>query len=237
MKNTYIAVLIVIFVFIIFFRYMNPFIPKSSRESSMNQKTEIRYIPIGDSYTIGFGVSEEERWPNILINNLRKKGVDIALIENPAVTGYTVRDAIEFELPVIERLKPNFVTVLIGANDSFGFQDIEIFRKDLNELLNRLQSVISNPKRIVLITLPDYSKSPAVINYDTVALLNNIEKYNLVIKEEGGRRGFPVTDIFPVSQTMTHKSDYILDGLHPSGNGYVKWEKTILPVVFGVLKR
>lgn len=202
-----------------------------------NSKDEISYIAIGDSYTIGLGVSEDYRWPNVLVNHLRNEGININLIANPAASGYMVLDAIKLELPVVEKAKPDFVTVLIGANDNFGQKDAGQFHQELAILLDKLQSMLKNPKNIVLITIPDYSKSPASKNYQTQGVSTLIEKYNQAIKDEASKRGFSVADIFPISQTMTGNEDYISDGLHPSAEGYAKWEKVIFPVVFKLLKK
>lgn len=199
--------------------------------------TQIQYIPIGDSYTIGNGVLESGRWPNVLVKNLREKGVAIELITNPAVSGYTVEDALRTELPLVKKLKPDFVTVLIGANDNFRQTDIDIFQSEYQNFLDELQTIMPNPKNIVLITIPNYGVSPAATGEDTEIISKSIKEYNLVIKSEAEKRGLKVADIFPISQTMTGADDYIPDGLHPSTQGYVKWEKVIFPVVFELLKK
>ena len=62
------------------------------------------------------------------------------------------------------------------------------------------------------------------------------KEYRQKIKEEGEKRGLTIADIFPMSQTMTNDTDYVSDGLHPSTQSYVKWEKIIFPVVFDLLK-
>lgn len=208
-----------------------------SSKRKIPSNAAIKYAAIGDSYTIGNGVEEEDRWPNILTGHLRQKGIDIELVANLAVSGYTVRDAIQVELPDINRIKPDLVTVLIGANDNFGQKETQAYRLELQELLDQLQSIVTTPKNIVLITIPDYSKSPALKTYQKENILKLIQEYNEVIKEEGRKRNLSVADIFPISQTMTDETDYIPDGLHPSNQGYVKWEKIIFPLVFDLLKK
>lgn len=206
------------------------------KDVTKNPNNGIRYIAIGDSLTIGMDVNEEDRWSNVLTKHLRKEGIKIELVANPSVIGYTVRDAIDFELPVVEKIKPDFVTVFIGTNDNFIKRSKEDFRKDLAELLDKLQKLMANPKNIVLITIPDYSKSPGAQGYVDEDLERFIKSYNEVIKREGKIRNLRIADIFPVSQTMTGSGDYISDGLHPSGEGYEKWEKVILQVVLDLLK-
>lgn len=232
-KNIFIILALFVFTTLSVFWYFN------QNQTIMKNKTSISgisYVPIGDSYTIGYGVSEEDRWPNVLTNHLKKEGIDITLVSNPASSGYTVRDAIDFELPQVKRIKPDFVTVLIGANDNFGSRDVETFRKDLIEFLDKLELILKNPKNIILITIPDYSISPQAAGFDREGLSKSIEEYNMVIKGEAYKRGLKVADIFPVSQAMTRVSDYTKDGLHPSSQGYANWEKVIFPVVFDLLK-
>ena len=45
---------------------------------ALSQKVErnpIRFLALGDSYTIGEGVAEEDRWPNQLVEALKIKGI------------------------------------------------------------------------------------------------------------------------------------------------------------------
>src|ERR1700741_3731165 len=80
-------------------------------------RERIRYVAIGDSYSIGEGASPDESWPALLTCHLRDRGLDIQLGTNPSVTGWTTQDAIDRELPVFVRAKPNFASLLIGVND------------------------------------------------------------------------------------------------------------------------
>lgn len=235
-KNIFVIVIfsIVALAFIVWYLSQNN--QKSQEESFINSETGIKYIAIGDSYTIGLGVDEESRWPNILTNHLRKEGISMNLVANPAVSGYTVRDAIELELPIVEKIKPDLVTVLIGANDNFSQRKVDIYYQELRELLDKLQPMLTNPKNIVLVTLPDYTKSPAIQEYQREDVLKLIEEYNRVIKKEADKRGLKVADIFPISQTMTKSEDYVSDGLHPSAKSYAKWEQVIFTVMRDLLR-
>lgn len=203
---------------------------------TLGNEQGIKYFPIGDSYTIGNGVSTQDRWPNVLVEHLNEAGVQIQLIGNPAVSGFTVKDAIEYELPKVKELQPDLVTVLIGANDNFRQTSASVYEQELSLLLDQLQASMKNPQNIVLVTLPDYSYAPAAQRYDTEGVSERIEKYNDIIKLQAQKRGLGVVDILPASRTMTDREDYISDGLHPSASGYRKWEEVIFPVVLEVLK-
>lgn len=233
-KFVYISIIAFIIFFIPFF-WINYFSLRSKKPNK-DVQGKIRYVTIGDSYTIGLGVEEKNNWPNLLVRHLKKKGVDIDLIINPAVSGFTVRDAIEYEIPIVEKTKPDFITVLIGANDNFMEKSKDVYREDLGELLDKLQSIQKESKNIILITIPDYSKSPSIQGRGRKDLSAFIDSYNNIIKEEGKKRELKIVDIFPVSQTMTKSDDYINDGLHPSSAGYTKWEGIIFPIVYDFLK-
>jgi len=200
-------------------------------ETKQIKNSDISYIPFGDSFTIGLGVAEPHRWPNMMVENFAKEDISIKILENPAVSGYTVRDMINFELPILETLRPDFVTVFIGTNDSFVQKDVVVFEKDYKELLDKIQKLLPDPKSMVLITIPDYSKFPALKHYRRINYSESITSYNEIIRQESVERDLILADIYPVSQKMTDEQDFIPDGLHPSVEGYVKWERVIYPKV------
>jgi lysophospholipase L1-like esterase len=77
----------------------------------------VRYVALGDSYTIGTSVRPVARWPDQLVAALGPEEPALHLVANLAVDGYTSADLIRDELPALEVLDPEFATVLIGVND------------------------------------------------------------------------------------------------------------------------
>ena len=73
----------------------------------------MRFVALGDSYTIGTSVAEGERWPDQLVARVPQ----LELVGNAAVNGYTSADLIENELPLLDRWSPELVSVLVGVND------------------------------------------------------------------------------------------------------------------------
>jgi lysophospholipase L1-like esterase len=56
----------------------------------------VRYVALGDSYTIGTSVDEAARWPNQLVAALAKlPGRRLELVANLGVNGFASRDLIE----------------------------------------------------------------------------------------------------------------------------------------------
>lgn len=197
----------------------------------------ILYVPIGDSYTIGNGLLEEERWPNLLTQNLQNEGIPVVLAENPAVSGWTVNDAYETEIPVLERVKPGFVTVLIGANDVFRNRSTAAFEQDLQRLLDRIEEVVPDAK-VLMVTIPDYTVSPAGLSYGAgPAEQQLLQAANGVIRAEAESRGFAVADLTEVSREAgPDESMFIDDGLHPSAAQMELWERVIFEEAKTLLK-
>lgn len=199
---------------------------------------KIRYVPIGDSYTIGHGVNESESYPSLLTKHLQSEGIDIELVTNPAVSGWTTQMAIDQEMPVLKSSDANFTTVLIGANDAFQNLPVEEFKTRFISLLNAVEAVLPDKTKIILITIPDYSVSPAGVLYgDQVNTKQLIQSYNSVIQQESKKRNLMLTDIFPLTESFQDKPDYfIADGLHPAAKQYVEWEKLLYPKALFLLK-
>ena len=80
----------------------------------------LRYVALGDSYTIGTSVSLGERWPNQLVAALAGGTTHLDLVANLGVNGYTSRDVIDVELPQLASLQPAFVTLLRSEERRVG---------------------------------------------------------------------------------------------------------------------
>jgi lysophospholipase L1-like esterase len=168
---------------------------------------------------------------------LKKEGIAVELVENPSVTGWTTQQAIDYELPVLEKSNPTFVTLLLGVNDWVQGVDEKTFENRLQLLLDRIQTFLPNKKQILLVTIPDFSATPTGARYANGRDISaGIRVFNEIIKREGEKRGLPVADIYPISQDMKGKSDLVVaDGLHPSGKEYALWEEKIFPTALALL--
>src|SRR3989338_6495560 len=204
------------------------FLKKDKKESTMPKKT-IRYVAVGDSYTYGEGAEHDEAWPGLLVEHLGKNGVDIELVLNPAVSGWATGQAIEFELPELREAKPDFATVMLGANDIAQGAPLGAFREQYAHVLDEIQSVLRDKKNIVAITIPDFSATPAGKDIgEEMDAQPLIAAFNKAIKEEAAKRNLDVADVYPASREMeSNKAQVSEDGLHPSAAGYKRWEGVI----------
>lgn len=201
-------------------------------------KGEVKYLPLGDSYTICTGASAKESWPAILTSHLNETGVKTNLLDNPARNGYSTQNLIDFELPLVKKLKPDFVTLLIGVNDWVRQVPKETFKKNLKYILDEVEANISDKKKIILVTIPDFGVTPTGQYYSGGRdISKGLIEFNDEIKAEGKTRGLTVVDIFEISKKMKDDKTLVADdGLHPSAKEYAVWEKMILPEAVKLLK-
>jgi lysophospholipase L1-like esterase len=203
-----------------------------------NMKNEIKFFPIGDSYTIGEGTDKEHSWPAILTKHLNEAGIKTTLVDNLSVTGYTTQDAIDKELPSFIKARPDFATLLIGVNDWVQGVDEKTFHKNLVYLLDEMQNAMTNKSKLLLVTIPDFSVTPDGPNYARGRNISDgLKHFNEIIIGEAVKRKLKVVDIFELSKAMGKDASLVAaDGLHPSAKEYALWEERIFPAALQMLK-
>jgi lysophospholipase L1-like esterase len=192
----------------------------------------VRYVALGDSYTIGTGVDPAESFPSQLAGAVD----ELELVANLGVNGWTSADLIRDELPALARSAPGFVTLLIGVNDVV--QGVPLARTEANAIVILDALLAALPaSRIVVVTVPDYTVTPAGADYgDPVERAAAIRAINAAMTWLAERRGIAIVDIHDLSlAAATDRSLVAGDGLHPSGAQYARWVERLVPVVRAAL--
>ena len=191
-------------------------------------KPRLRYVALGDSYTIGTSVPPADRFPDQLVR--RVPGLE--LVANLGVNGHTTADLIRDELPALAGLAPELVTLLIGVNDVV--QDIPpvTYEANVAAILDVLLAALA-PEDIVAIAIPDYTATPAGADYgDPDAKHTAIVEANRIMTRLAAERGISFIDVFDLSLKAARDRSLVAeDGLHPSGTQYARWVDRIAPVV------
>lgn len=189
----------------------------------------MRYVALGDSYTIGTSVSPGENWPSQLVGRVS----ELQLVANLGVNGYTSRDLIEDELPALAGLQPEFVTVLIGVNDVVQGVAEDSYRANVEQILDALLgSVPAN--RALCVATPDYTVTPQGGTFGSPDQQRAaIQAFNAVLQTACDARGLRfVPEIFEISKAAAADLSLVAgDRLHPSGAQYALWVDAIEPVV------
>jgi len=198
----------------------------------------VRYVALGDSYTIGTSVAAGDRWPERLVAALGPVEPTLELVANLGVNGYTSADLLRHELPELDRLRPEFATVLIGVNDVVQGVPTATYARNVELILDTLLERLA-PEGILTVSTPDYTVTPAGADYgDPRRRHDAIVASNATMAHLADRRGIAYVDTFDLSLRVAHDRALVADdGLHPSGAQYGLWVERILPVVTDHIRR
>ncbi len=104
-------------------------------------------LALGDSYTIGEGVTITESFPYQVVEALRKKGLNFSAPEIIAKTGWTT-DELSAAIDAHKFLtKYDFVTILIGVNNQYRSRTVEEYKLELEGLLKKALQFADGKKR------------------------------------------------------------------------------------------
>ena len=192
----------------------------------------IRYVALGDSYTIGTSVREAERWPNQLVAHVP----GLELVANLGVNGYASRDLIRDELPRLASLRPELLSVLIGVNDVVQGVPESTYHANVGLILDEVVRWVG-ASRALVVTTPDYTVTPSGAAFgDPAQQAAGIRANNAIITEAAQDRGIKVVDIHDLSlRAAVDRSLVAGDGLHPSGAQYALWVERMIPSMKSIL--
>lgn len=201
----------------------------------------LRYLALGDSYTLGESVAPEVRWPVLLADALRARGLAIAPPTIIAKTGWTTDELGE----AIDRADPQgpfyLVSLLIGVNNQYRGRSVENYRPEFRALLDRAIGFVGGDAgRVLVLSIPDWGVTPFAAEDARGAqqIGAEIDAYNAAARKETERAGAHFVDITPVSRTASGDPSLTAgDGLHPSGAMYAAWTERALPVALSMLGR
>ncbi|HYH79705.1 MAG TPA: SGNH/GDSL hydrolase family protein [Longimicrobium sp.] len=196
----------------------------------------LRYLALGDSYTIGEGVEPAERWPVLLSAMLRARGVDVADPEIVARTGWTT-DELSAGIDAAAPAGPYaLVSLLIGVNNQYRGLSVDGYRTEFRGLLQRAIAFAGgDAARVVVVSIPDWGVTAFAAGRDRAQIAREIEIYNAANREVARELGARWVDVAPTSRRM--QDAVVDDGLHPSGAQYREWAELVLPEALGPLGR
>ena len=197
----------------------------------------VRYLALGDSYTIGEGVETGERWPAQLAALLRARGTAVAEPEIVARTGWTT-DELEAAIDGAAPRGPyGLVSLLIGVNNQYRGGAQSIYRTQFTALLRRaIRFAGGDTSRVVVLSIPDWGVTPFAEGRDRSQIASEIDGFNAAAREVTSELGARWVDVTPASrQAGADAAMLVADGLHPSGRQYARWAELALPAAASAL--
>ena len=200
----------------------------------------LRYLALGDSYTIGEGVAESGRWPLRLAATLRDEGISL---DNPriiAATGWTT-DELASAMDAAEPLGDwDFVSLLIGVNNQYRDRGVDDYVGEFATLLQRAIALAGGPAdRVLALSIPDWGVTPFAREpgRDLAQIAAELDAYNEAAKEICESLGVAFVDITGISRAGGDAPDMLAaDGLHPSAAMHARWTEAALPAARDMLR-
>jgi lysophospholipase L1-like esterase len=195
------------------------------------------WLALGDSCTIGQGVTNTDRFPAQTTAWLQQKDITISTLTYIATTGWTttnLQNAINTQKPAPH----DVVTLLIGVNDQYQTRDTTGYRQRFNTLLLKsIELARGKKENVVVLSIPDYSVTPFAAGNDTARIRQELDWFNAINKSVTLSYNISCLDITPSTrEAKTNPFLIATDGLHPSALEYKKWAERLGPVLEAVLK-
>jgi len=199
--------------------------------AQINTTSVHTYLALGDSYTIGESVAEEDRFPIQLVRRLNEVGYSISNPKIIAKTGWTTDELMAAIVQEhIEDQTFDMVSLLIGVNNQYRGRDVEVYRREFTELVSMaVKFARNNVKNVFVVSIPDWGMTPFGKKSPKQNISQNINLFNKVNKEVCIKMGILYIDITPDSRLADKDPDLIAnDGLHPSAKMYANWVDHII---------
>lgn len=192
---------------------------------------KVKYLALGDSYTIGESVDPAGRFPVQLQKKLTAAGYDLAEPEIIARTGWTTDELAEALAQSGKKPEYRMVTLLIGVNNQYRGRDPEEYRLQFRQLLrDAIKLAGNNDRRVIVVSIPDYGYTPfGAPNRERIS--KEIDLFNQINREETGKTEARYADITPISRRGLSEPTLVAnDRLHPSAEMYQLWVEVLMPI-------
>lgn len=204
--------------------------PTTPSPSATSSDTGLVYVAVGASETVGIGADNPQRdaWPVVLHRTALKK----AQFVNLGVSGSTVGQAINEQLPAALAAEPDVATVWLAVNDLTHLVPVQAYEQQLTSLVHQLrrdgrtQVLVGNMPAVERLPafracLPDAPADAMPCQLPVVPEVAEIRAvvttYNAAIARVAKAEGATLVDLSKGRDLTTLTGT---DGFHPSTAGH-----------------
>ena len=186
------------------------------------------YVAVGASDAVGVGAHWPRRdaWPRLLHRHVFGRQTRFV---NLGVSGATVASALSRQVPEVERLAPDVVTVWLVVNDVVAAVPVETYEAQFDELVGRLRRATSG--RLLVGNCPYLDRLPVYLAWQALGALPEpdavnglVDGFNAAIHRAVSRHDATLVDLRAAGVTARRAGIepnlYARDGFHPSTAGH-----------------
>ena len=198
----------------------------------------LKYLALGDSYTIGEMVEAEGSFPFQLVTAINSKtNFKFAPPRIIAKTGWRSDELLK-EIKLLEG-SYDLVSVLIGVNNQYQGKDIEKFRTEFKLIVEKATSLSNKgSKGVFVYSIPNYGVMPFVRGKNTKKIGKELKEYNSICSEISKQLEVSFYNITEISEKASFDTKLIADDkLHPSEFQYKMWvDETVNRIISNQLQ-
>ena len=208
------------------------------KTQELDTHKEYTFLALGDSYTIGESVNENERWPMQLSSRLLQDSIHLKPTV-VATTGWTTDELMSGIIKADVSETYDLVSLLIGVNNQYRGYDEDQYEKEFKLLLDdAIKFANGNNHHVFVVSIPDYGITPFAEEkgLDAASIAHELDSYNAIAQKIATLRDITFIDITEISRTAVEDPELIApDGLHPSGKMYGLWVEKMYQQVYANL--
>lgn len=198
----------------------------------------LKYLALGDSYTIGQSVPVDDRFPHQTVAMLKQSGRQFSEPEYIATTGWTTANLLSAIGTANKPKNYDVVSLLIGVNNQYQGRDTTEYRAQFTQCLQEaLLHAGGRKERVFVLSIPDYGVTPFGRSMNPERIAREIDAFNKINNQITAGFGIAYIEITKGSRDALGDPALVAtDGLHPSGKEYRKWAEKLSAQILAVLR-
>lgn len=186
------------------------------------------YVVLGDSTAAGWGAKNlQGTFAYRVAQEVSRRGFRVHVV-NVAVGGARLNDVLQHQISSLETIKPQLITISVGANDAtHGTSEIE-YSNQLRALLARLQN--GSAKTILFANTPDMFQASALPLPLAMIANKRAQRQNAILQKLTRNSSVQIVDLYNRGKLVYARDHelYAPDLFHPSGKGYALWAQLFI---------
>lgn len=182
------------------------------------QEAELVHVVIGDAAASGIGATTPvNAFPTRISRHIElRTGVRVRTV-NLARPGARIEDALRDQLPRLQRLSPDFVTIAIGSSDIRDF-DPERFERQFKQLVGAM------PNGAMVADIPSFLLPPGE---------QRVKEANRILRAATRRVELPLVSLYDATKRQRARVMFTTadDYFHPNDRGHQLYYSAFVPAL------